>query len=64
MFVCLFCLFSFAKPGILSLYGFDSGLHLSGFLRIVFSVFALSKFCPADYAEELDVSLPESAGLS
>lgn len=44
VFVCLFCLFSFAKPGILSLYGFDSGLHLSGFLCIAFLCLLLVSF--------------------
>ena len=49
------CLFSFAEPGIVSLYGFDSGLHLSGFLSS--SLFALCKFCPPDYAEEMNVEM-------
>lgn len=46
VFVCSFCLFSFAKPGILSLYGFDSGLHLSGFLRFVFLYLLIISFAP------------------
>lgn len=43
VFVCLFSLFSFAKPGIVSLYGFALALHLSGF-DIVFLCLVLERF--------------------